>query len=432
MPNNIEVNPEQLRQTADQLENRARNIQKHVDETEQIIMRTIIAELLRGQLGEALVDGFRLHQSKMGDWQQVLIQFANALRQIADVFEQADKGGFGGDGGSGGGAPPNGFGNFEPKNDCEEKLSTSIGNLMKRYGEESEHGEFQPASWMIESCQGGDDSQLKGFEDGGLNGAVDGDILFINGINTSHEGHLDAMLGVSHFSGGKSVTGLYNATDGFFGDLGQSLDDAIDANTGERIQTNQAVNAAIDWIKNKDYQGEIVVHSQGSLVLAAALTELERQGADLSGLKVTTFGGAGQRFPEGDLAPQYHHYMHTGDEVPTIARTVAQFTGRVADYSPIERFAKTVVPPLMMADLAASAVPPPNTTWLAVQDTNITGDGFPFMEDHDLFAYLENYDTFQAQEQKSGVEQMAQLTWETTKQSAEQAVERMINPLWFL
>jgi WXG100 family type VII secretion target len=149
-------------------------------------------------------------------------------------------------------------------------------------------------------------------QDGGFTGAANADVLYVNGIMTDPAGNMDGVMKTSEMVGGRPVTGLYNQTDGFLTDIGQSGGDLMDASWGMRPGENQAVVSMMDWIRNNP-DGEIFAHSQGGAITAAALQRLHEQGFDISGLEVKTFGGAGFDFPPG---PDYDHYLHAQDPIP--------------------------------------------------------------------------------------------------------------------
>ncbi len=156
-------------------------------------------------------------------------------------------------------------------------------------------------------------------DDGQLTGVQDAKILFINGINTSGEAHLGGLRDISDMYDGKPVAGIYNKSTpyvGIVGDLFQSLGDWSEAWTGGRLINNPAVDSAMDWIRNNP-EGQLVVHSQGAAVTSAALMNLQRQGVDLSQLKVRVLGGAGPVFPSG---PDYEFFQTDTDPVPVLTR----------------------------------------------------------------------------------------------------------------
>lgn len=166
--------------------------------------------------------------------------------------------------------------------------------------------------------------------DGQLTGDKDAKILFINGIGTDGQGHLDGLTDISEMYGGQPVAGVFNATsDGvslpLIGklpgsshiiDMFQAADDWAEAWTGHRFVNNPAVDSMMQWIKDNP-DGQIVAHSQGAAITSAALQNLERQGFDLSKLKVRILGGAGPVFPDG---PQYESFENVVDPVPKLTR----------------------------------------------------------------------------------------------------------------
>ena len=167
---------------------------------------------------------------------------------------------------------------------------------------------------------------LNSDRDGGWNGAPPGvaKAIVVNGIQNDVGDLQNLMQGASKELGGVPVLGIYNATGGkgalsmgMVRDLGQSLADKFQAQVGFRPgPDNAAVNSLIEAIKATNGRTEIVAHSQGGAITAAALRTLSDQGFDLTHLKVITMGSAEFHFPDG---PQYEHRVHANDLVPMIA-----------------------------------------------------------------------------------------------------------------
>lgn len=86
----IQVTPAQLREIADDLEKRARSIGQSVEKTSQIVETAIVRSFLAGHLATQLYTRYRQVHPTMETWPGYLIQFAQQLRQAADVFEEAD------------------------------------------------------------------------------------------------------------------------------------------------------------------------------------------------------------------------------------------------------------------------------------------------------------------------------------------------------
>lgn len=158
--------------------------------------------------------------------------------------------------------------------------------------------------------------------DGQLTGDKDAKILFINGIGTNGQGHLDGLTDISEMYGNAPVAGIFNNTSvnipilGHIIDSFQAIGDWAEAWTGHRLIDNPAVDGMMEWIKNNP-DGQIVAHSQGAAIASAALRNLEREGFDLSKLKVRLLGGAGPVFPDG---PKYESFETTIDLVPKVTR----------------------------------------------------------------------------------------------------------------
>jgi WXG100 family type VII secretion target len=222
--------------------------------------------------------------------------------------------------------------------------------------------------------------QLSSNADGGLNGAPPDvkQVIFVNGVQNSAEDHRASIQNLQNVLG-KPVMGIYNATDGKFdnaldiakdhlaqnltmegiwnritnpidalssdlaalGRMGAGIGDGVevvndwtDASLGIRLDGgNPAVDQLVTQIKNHQGSLEIVVHSQGSAITAAALNRLERQGFNMSHITVTTLGGAGVDFPNGQRAPQYHHIAHDSDIVTTPNRYINHDDSDITVYS---------------------------------------------------------------------------------------------------
>jgi len=142
------------------------------------------------------------------------------------------------------------------------------------------------------------------------------DVLFVNGAFTDGSGHLNGLNDVQRVWGDKKVMGVYNATSGYLEDLAQCLGDLSQPGARGRLLENATVRELAAAIRAKLVQSdgtiEIVGHSQGAIITAAALHVLDGN-VDLSRVHVTTFGGAGVDFPQG---PAYDHYVFRSDPVP--------------------------------------------------------------------------------------------------------------------
>lgn len=162
--------------------------------------------------------------------------------------------------------------------------------------------------------------------DGGYTGwpPDQADMIFINGIRTPYDGaggHLSTVEGLQARFGDRHVMGIYNLSEGSTKDTLQALQDAFQTGDYDRLITNPAVDSLVRTIEqNPGRPYELMVHSQGAAITAAALCVLASRGVDLSHLKVNTFGGAGIIYPKG---PAYSHYTSVNDPVSFIRATGA-------------------------------------------------------------------------------------------------------------
>ncbi|ADO68816.1 hypothetical protein [Stigmatella aurantiaca] len=142
-------------------------------------------------------------------------------------------------------------------------------------------------------------------------------IIQINGINTNLSEQKTALQATADATGAK-VVGIHNATDGFIGDLAQSVGDKT--NLGK----NLAVDSLRDTVLSELRAGKnvhLMAHSQGGLITSRALgqvaDELKKEGKSdlLYKVKAETFGAASGRYPDG---PRYVHYINKGDPVSNV------------------------------------------------------------------------------------------------------------------
>jgi hypothetical protein len=147
-------------------------------------------------------------------------------------------------------------------------------------------------------------------------------IIFVNGVGNAKDTQAAALQEIADRTGAP-VIGVHNATEGFFADIGQSLQDKLDKGT------NPAVDTLANTIYNEIRAGRtvhIMAHSQGGIIASRALTDayqrlrledgLSRSQAErlLGQVRVETFGAAAGSYPDG---PQYVHYINRADIVPT-------------------------------------------------------------------------------------------------------------------
>jgi hypothetical protein len=146
-------------------------------------------------------------------------------------------------------------------------------------------------------------------------------LIYVNGISTDVAGQANSLQAIANNSGSR-VVGIHNATNGFGGDILQSLGDKLN------IGNNAAVDTLTDTVYNEIKAGRqphVMAHSQGALITSRAMEDVKnrlmledgmsRRDAEslMSNIKVETFGGASRRFTDG---PQYVHYVNKNDGVP--------------------------------------------------------------------------------------------------------------------
>jgi WXG100 family type VII secretion target len=136
------------------------------------------------------------------------------------------------------------------------------------------------------------------------------DIIYVNGILTGPDAHLDTLDTLNAKFEGKQIAGIYNLTEGFVKDAKQALFDRWSIE-----QDNLAVESLVSAVKERLQNGgtfEIIAHSQGAAITAEAMRQLKEQNVDLSRLKITSLGGFGVDFPS-DV--NVTHFVHAKDTV---------------------------------------------------------------------------------------------------------------------
>lgn len=156
-------------------------------------------------------------------------------------------------------------------------------------------------------------------------------VIFINGMGNSGADHAESAEALSLLQM-CTVRGIYNASGGFFSDLGQCIADkwqfdgglakkpseALDAvleyarKKGQPLSREEAMRAAISRnpaclatydVVRRGNEAEIFAHSQGNLILSNALSALEAVGgpaaARLGQLTVHTYGSPAVNWPKG-------------------------------------------------------------------------------------------------------------------------------------
>lgn len=156
------------------------------------------------------------------------------------------------------------------------------------------------------------------------------DIIYVNGISTNSQAHCDTLNAIAEQTCAR-VVGVYNATEGGAIDAAQTGQDRRlikAANAGKSVPTNDGRNPAVDTLAQQvsqelraGRQPEIWAHSQGGAVTSLALSQVRNERAiatgaadPLAGMKVKSFGSAAPSWVDG---PQYEHYVHVNDPVPS-------------------------------------------------------------------------------------------------------------------
>lgn len=157
------------------------------------------------------------------------------------------------------------------------------------------------------------------------------DIIYVNGILTDSAAHCRTLNQIAAQTCAR-VTGIYNATEGGPIDAAQTGQDRrlIKAAAGGKALPgsdgrNPAVDTLARTVATETKAGrppEIWAHSQGGAVTSLALYEsnnylgaLSGNREALSGVKVKSFGSAAPKWVDG---PQYQHFVHMNDPVPTM------------------------------------------------------------------------------------------------------------------
>ena len=360
----VQANYEQLSQiattfdeNADLVNQQLRRVMQQIDQCRQGNWEGSHADAFYARMDNDVLPGVQRLFRALGEANDVtnqIIRIFEAAEEEAQACFTYGEGGQSAGGGGAGGAAGGGQVGAATATAAAGAAASTSGNLPQTLN--GLNGPTQTPSWFTQS----------NGTDGGFNGSPDSNILYVNGIRTDHQGHMDGLLKVSDMLGGQPVTGLYNETDGAMSDLYQSGNDLMDASWGGRISDNVAVDNMVEWIKQQGPGAQIVAHSQGGAITAAALQRLHREGFDISTLDVTTLGGAGFDFPPG---PDYHHFIHSQDIVPMGVRGV--FDPNSLLFHPFDD-----------------------------EITILTDDTFNPLKSHEVQSYAENYQNFLEAEQK--------------------------------
>lgn len=150
-------------------------------------------------------------------------------------------------------------------------------------------------------------------------------VIFVNGIQNTSDDFRASLSLVQLAFDDRAVLGIYNATAvdlpvlklaGFRLDTLQSMNDMLEASWGFRLDFgNPAVRTLITELQSSSGRVEIVAHSQGSIITAAAIYLLLEQGYDLSNVNIYTLGTPLPRFPQFGNEPKYYHCIYDRDWV---------------------------------------------------------------------------------------------------------------------
>jgi hypothetical protein len=157
------------------------------------------------------------------------------------------------------------------------------------------------------------------------------DIIYVNGILTDAQAHCQTLKNIANQTCAR-VVGIYNATEGGLIDAAQTGQDrrlVKAAAGGKPLPGADGRNPAVDTLARtvaSEVQAgrppEVWAHSQGGAATSLGLYEannylgiLGGTRDALSGVKVKSFGSAAPAWVDG---PQYEHYVHMNDPVPTM------------------------------------------------------------------------------------------------------------------
>ncbi|WNG45309.1 hypothetical protein F0U60_15250 [Archangium minus] len=156
----------------------------------------------------------------------------------------------------------------------------------------------------------------------------EGKLYFVNGVWNTVADHRASLQSLANRTGSE-VVGIYNASDGTVEDLSQVSRDKLGAKDNP---TTKTLASGLYKELQAGRSPHVVAHSQGALITSNALSEvrdrlikdgLKEADAEkaLSRVKVETFGGAAQSYPDG---PKYVHYVNLLDPIVRGAGLQAQ------------------------------------------------------------------------------------------------------------
>jgi len=138
----------------------------------------------------------------------------------------------------------------------------------------------------------------------------------INGMNNSYYDAKGWSLSISAALGGRSVSMIYNSTRGTFFDLGECGVQTLGAPTYVVDEAVRELRAATERV-GPDGIVDVIAHSQGGLILARALEQLNPE--ERSRIYAHTFGTARIIDPNKFGLMGAQNYINTRDAVPFIA-----------------------------------------------------------------------------------------------------------------
>jgi hypothetical protein len=162
-------------------------------------------------------------------------------------------------------------------------------------------------------------SQIRGVQP--VSGHPTQKIIFVNGIMNSPGNEYASMREIANQANAE-VVGIHNASEGFFKDFVQCVQDKLG------IGHNPAVSTLSNTLYHELASGSrepinLMAHSQGALITSRALEDVHNRLKEaglsekeievrMSRINVDTFGGAAWHFPNG---PHYNHYTNAADPV---------------------------------------------------------------------------------------------------------------------
>jgi hypothetical protein len=171
---------------------------------------------------------------------------------------------------------------------------------------------------------------------------ADETILFVNGGRTNRDDQVLNLQNIASALGARAI-GIHNATVGLPQDLAQCLLDRLGVGENPAVST-LATTLGAELARGRPVH--ILCHSQGAAITCRALEQvaasLKAQGLSqpeveqrLAAIKVETFGGASDHFPDG---PRYVHYVNDADPVCALAGVTSPTAHHIGKGAEVRRF----------------------------------------------------------------------------------------------